>query len=124
MHARGVLNSLTLLILCQFLGEIIGRGLGLPVPGPVVGLLLLLAGLIARDRMTGRGPGQDLKATAAGLLGNLGLLFVPAGVGVVTQLDVLGRNWLPVAVAILISTFLGLVVTGWVMQRLARGEGG
>jgi holin-like protein len=124
LHPRPVLNALTLLILCQFVGEIAARGLALPLPGPVVGLLLLLAGLILRERITRRGPGQELKATAAGLLGNLGLLFVPAGVGVVTQLDVLGRNWLPIAVAILISTFLGLAVTGWVMQRLARAEDG
>jgi len=117
-----MLNALTLLILCQFVGEILARGLGLPVPGPVVGLVILLAGLVFRERATRRGPGQDLKATAAGLLGNLGLLFVPAGVGVVTQLDVLGRNWLPIAAAILISTLLGLVVTGWVMQRLSRRE--
>ena len=105
-----MLNALTLLILCQFVGELLARGLGLP------------AGLVFRERATRRGPGQDLKATAAGLLGNLGLLFVPAGVGVVTQLDVLGRNWLPIAAAILISTLLGLVVTGWVMQRLSRRE--
>jgi holin-like protein len=122
LQAHDMLNALTLLILCQFVGEILARGLGLPVPGPVVGLVILLAGLVFRERATRRGPGQDLKATAAGLLGNLGLLFVPAGVGVVTQLDVLGRNWLPIAAAILISTLLGLVVTGWVMQRLSRRE--
>ena len=124
LHANGVLNALTLLILCQFAGEILARGAGLPIPGPVVGLLLLLAGLIVRDRLTRCGPGAELKATANGLLGHLGLLFVPAGVGVVTQLDVLGRNWLPIAIAILVSTFLGLAVTGWVMQRLARPEEG
>jgi holin-like protein len=53
------------------------------------------------------------------LLQNLSLLFVPAGVGVVTQLDVLGRNWLPVTVAIVVSTILGLGVTAWLMQKLA-----
>lgn len=118
-----MLNALTLLVSCQFVGEIAARGLGLPIPGPVVGLLLLFAGLILRERMGRGGPGKELKATATGLLGNLGLLFVPAGVGVVTQLDVLGRNFVPVAIAILVSTFLGLVVTGWVMQRLAGPEG-
>lgn len=123
-QAPWMLNALTLLVLCQFVGEVVARGLDLPLPGPVVGLLILLAGLTLRERITRRGPGQELKATAAGLLGNLGLLFVPAGVGVVTQLDVLGRNWLPIAVAILASTFVGLVVTGWVMQRLSRTETG
>jgi holin-like protein len=116
-----MLNALTLLVLCQFVGEIVARGLGLPIPGPVVGLLLLLAGLMLRRRR-GREPGEALKATASGLLGNLGLLFVPAGVGVVTQLDVLGRNWLPVAVSVVVSTAVGLAVTGWVMQRLAGPE--
>ncbi len=109
-----MLNALTLLVSCQFVGEILARGIGLPIPGPVVGLLILLVGLMVRGR-----PGGALTSTATGLLSNLGLLFVPAGVGVVTQLDVLGRNWLPVAVSILVSTFLGLMVAGWVMQRFA-----
>jgi holin-like protein len=114
-----MLNALTLLVFCQFAGEALARALALPLPGPVLGLLLLLAGLVLRARL-GRGePPAELKATAQGLLGHLGLLFVPAGVGVVTQLDVLGANWLPIAVAIVVSTFLGLVTAGWVMQRLA-----
>ena len=117
-----MLNALTLLVFCQFVGEILARGLGLPIPGPVVGLLLMLGGLMLRERLGRGGPSEALKATATGLLGNLGLLFVPAGVGVVTQLDVLGRNWLTVAVAILVSTVLGLAVAGWVMQRLAGTE--
>lgn len=115
-----MLNALTLLLLCQFVGEVISRGIGLPVPGPVLGMLFLLAGLVIRDSFGRRGPPEGLKVAAQGLLGNLGLLFVPAGVGVVTQLDVLERNWLAVAVAIVVSTFLALIVTGWVMQRLAR----
>ena len=117
-----MLNALTLLVSCQFIGEILARGAGLPIPGPVVGLLLLLAGLIVRERFGRGGPGAELKAAAQGLLGNLGLLFVPAGVGVVTQLGVLGRNFVAVAVAILVSTLLGLLVTGWVMQRFAGPE--
>lgn len=117
-----MLNALALLVLCQFVGEIFARWADLPIPGPVVGLLLLLAGLMLRQRMGHPEPGRELKATAQGLLGNLGLLFVPAGVGVVTQLDVLGRNWLPVAVAVVVSTSLGLAVTGWVMQRLAGAD--
>ena len=117
-----MLNALTLLVFCQFVGEILARGIGLPVPGPVIGMLLLLAGLLVRERFGRGGPGKELKAAATGLLGNLGLLFVPAGVGVVTQLGELGRNWLPVIVATLVSTFVGLVVTGWIMQRFAGPE--
>lgn len=117
-----MVNALTWLVVCQFAGEVTARALGLPLPGPVLGLLLLLAALVIRKRL-GRGePPPELKSTAQGLLGYLGLLFVPAGVGVVTQLDVIGANLLPVAVAIAVSTLLGLIVTGWVMQRLTGPE--
>ncbi len=111
-----MLRALTVLVLCQFAGEVIARGVGLPLPGPVVGLLLLLGILIARG-----GPTDDLRDTSNGLLRHLSLLFVPAGVGIVTQLDALERNWVAIVVAIVVSTTLGLAVTGWVMQCLSRG---
>ena len=120
-----MLNALTLLVSCQLAGEIAARALGLPLPGPVLGLLFLLAGLMLRDRLGHGGPPEALQTTANGLLGHLGLLFVPAGVGVVTQLDVLRANWLAIGVSILVSTFLGLAAAGWTMQRLAGpGEEG
>jgi holin-like protein len=115
-----MLNALTLLILCQFVGEVIARAGELPLPGPVIGLVLLLVGLMVR----GRTPPPELTGTGGWLLRNFGLLFVPAGVGVITQLDVLGANFWALAVAVPVSTFLGLVVTGWVMQRLSRDEEG
>jgi holin-like protein len=113
-----MLDALTLLVLCQFVGEIIARGAGLPLPGPVLGLLLLLGILVLRDRT----PDPGLRQTGGWLLAHFGLLFVPAGVGVVTQLGVLSRAWLPLLVAIPVSTFLGLIVTGWLMQRLSRPD--
>lgn len=117
-----MLNALTLLLVCQFAGELAAHAAGIPIPGPVLGMLLLLVGLIWREHTVRKGPDPELKAVASGLLGNLSLLFVPAGVGVTTQLDVLAKSWLPLTVAIVVSTFLGLVVTGWVMQRLADPE--
>jgi putative effector of murein hydrolase LrgA (UPF0299 family) len=111
-----MLNALAVLLLCQFAGEIISTATRLPVPGPVLGLVFLLTLLILRR---GRVSAQ-LQPTAQALLQNLSLLFVPAGVGVVNQLGVLGQNWLPVTASIAISTLLGLGVTAWVMQRLSR----
>lgn len=117
-----MLTALTGLVLCQFAGEVIARGLGLPLPGPVVGMVLLLALLIWRERRGLVAVPASLRGVAAMLLGNLSLLFVPAGVGVVTQLDVLRANWLAIAVSILASTAIGLLVTGWVMQALAAPD--
>ncbi len=110
-----MLRALTVLVVCQFAGEVIARAAGLPLPGPVVGLVLLLAILLLRG-----GPDDALRDTSNGLLRHLSLLFVPAGVGIVTQLDALERDWLPILVAIVVSTALGLGVTGWLMQRLGR----
>ncbi len=117
-----MLNALTLLVFCQFSGEVVARATDLPIPGPVIGMVLLLVGLDIRARRSRRGPGSGLTATAHGLLSNLSLLFVPAGVGVITQLDVIGANWRAIAVALLVSTAAGLAVTGWVFQRLAPPE--
>ena len=110
-----MLEALTTLVLCQFVGEVLAQGMGLPVPGPVVGLVLLLVLLMFRG-----GPDPEMKATSYGLLRHLSLLFVPAGVGVVTQLGALRDNWLSILGAVAVSTTLGLAVTGWVMQRLSR----
>jgi len=110
-----VLRALTILVLCQFAGEVVARVTGLSVPGPVLGLLLLLGVFAARG-----GPDADMRSTTNGLLRNLSLLFVPAGVGIITQLDVLGRDWLAIGVAVVVSTALGLGVTALVMQRLVK----
>ena len=110
-----MLGALTQLVCFQCLGEVISRALGLPVPGPVLGLLLLLAWFGARG-----GPGVPMQEASTNLLRTLGLLFVPAGVGVITQLDALAADWMPIAVAVVVSTGLGLAVTAVVMQRLDR----
>lgn len=110
-----MLAALTQLVCFQCLGEVISRALALPVPGPVVGLVLLLGWFVIRGE-----PSAPMRDTAGSLLRTLGLLFVPAGVGVMTQLDALRADWLPIAVAVVVSTALGLAVTAVVMQRLDR----
>ena len=83
----------------------------------MLGLVLLFAVLAARG-----GPDAELRDTSNGLLRYLSLLFVPAGVGIVTQLDALARDWVAILASILVSTALSMLVTGWVMQRLSRGR--
>ena len=112
-----MVRALSLLLLCQLLGTVIARASGVPIPGPVFGLILLLALLVARS-----GPDPELHSTAQGLLRHLGLLFVPAGVGVVNELGVLRANALAIAIALPISTLLGLAITGLAMQFLLRSE--
>ena len=125
-----MIASLSLILLCQLAGEVIVRGLGLPMPGPVVGLLLLLLLLLARDRFAAfaRGPlHQDgVENASRGLLAHLSLLFVPAGVGVVQKLDLVAEHGIAVAAVLAISvvvTLLVTVATFLVASRLmARGR--
>lgn len=105
--------SLTLILLCQLLGEVIVRGFGWPVPGPVLGMLILLVVLSLRDRIRKAVPefGRALDSTGKGLLAHLSLLFIPASVGVVQRLDVLAAHGVGLVVALVVSTFITLVVT-------------
>lgn len=109
-----MLSNLTLLLLCQLAGEVLARLLGLPLPGPVVGMALLFGGLVARRRMP-----VGLEETAHGLLRHLALLFVPAGVGVTLYLPLIADEWLPISFSLLASTAATIAVTAAVMRALA-----
>jgi putative effector of murein hydrolase LrgA (UPF0299 family) len=120
-----MIASLSLILLSQLAGEALVRGLGLPMPGPVIGLMLLLLLLLLRDRfaMLARGPLQDdgVESTGRGLLANLSLLFVPAGVGVVQKLDLIvdhGIAFLGVLAISVLVTLLVTVATFLVASRL------
>ena len=110
-----MLAALTLLLVCQTVGEILVQLSGLPVPGPVMGMLLLFLLLLAR----GEAP-DWLRNTAQALLSHLSLLFVPAGVGVMLHFKRLGNEWLPISAALVASTVITIGVTALVMQVLAK----
>ena len=108
------LRGITWLLLMQSMGEVISRSLHLPLPGPVVGMLLLLQALrwpIVQDSVRG---------VAEFLLQHLSLLFVPVGVGVMTHLDVLGKFGARIAIVIVLSTWISLAVTALVLRALMR----
>ena len=106
------LKGLTLLLLCQSAGEALARLLHLPLPGPVLGLLLM-ALLLQWPAV--RGP---VEAAATPLLQHLSLLFVPGGVGVVAHLGLITQYGPRMLLALLLSTWVGLLVTALVLQRL------
>jgi putative effector of murein hydrolase LrgA (UPF0299 family) len=126
-----MIASLSLILLCQLAGEVLVRGLALPMPGPVLGLVLLLSLLVARDRFVilARGPlrGGAVENASRGLLAHLSLLFVPAGVGVVQKLDLIAAHGIAIVVVLLVSviaTLLATVATFLIVSRLtARGRG-
>ncbi len=111
-----------ILLVCQLLGEIASRGLGLPIPGPVLGLVLLVVGLAVwgRTRSDAEVAASPVARVGDGLLGNLGLLFVPAGVGVIQYGGLLKAQALSLTLAVVGSTALTLVVTVLVFVGVSR----
>jgi putative effector of murein hydrolase LrgA (UPF0299 family) len=108
------LRGLAFLLLLQSLGELLSRGLSLPFPGPVIGMLLLLLAL--------RWPlvRQPVAACADFLLSHLSLLFVPVGVGVMTHLSIVSQYGGRMLVVLVLSTLIGLAVTALLLNRLWR----
>jgi holin-like protein len=99
--------ALLLLFGCQLAGEILHRVFWVPMPGPVTGMLLLTLILLRRPSAVPEG----LAASARVLLQNLGLFFVPAGVGVVANIGLIRQQWIPICVALIGSTGLSLLAT-------------
>ncbi|MBO1326677.1 CidA/LrgA family protein [Acetobacter sp. TBRC 12305] len=111
--------ALLILAGCELLGEVIRAACHLPIPGPVIGMFVLAAALGLRTGLTGqKKTPAPLKPAAETLIANMGLLFVPAGVGIIAQFGLIRHQWLPISAALLGSTVLSLGVTGLVMHKL------
>jgi len=117
-----MIHALTLILSCQLAGELAVRYLGLPVPGPVLGMLLLLAWLFIKG-----GVSENLEKTTSDLLEHLSLLFVPAGVGVIVHWEAIRNEWQALTLALVASTVIALAVTSLTMLGIrhlsGRGKG-
>ena len=112
-----ILHALALLLAFQLIGEAATYALALPVPGPVLGMTLLLAAVALRRDLLAR-----LKPTSSTLLTHLSLLFVPAGVGVMVHSARLAAEGVAIVVAIVVSTVLALAATALTVRALLRDD--
>jgi len=126
-----MIRGFFILLVFQLAGEVLGRGLNLPAPGPVIGLGLLVVALVlyrrARPFDEEALAASDLGQAARGLLAALPLLFVPAGVGVVQYLGLLRDQGLALAAALVVSTLATLIATVGaflLVKRLVGAKGG
>jgi len=108
------LQGLAILLTLQSAGEALSRLLQLPYPGPVIGMVLLLGALRWQALQV------RVQTVASFLLGHLSLLFVPVGVGVITQFGLVAEHGLRLLVVIVVSTWVGLAVTALVLRRLMK----
>lgn len=113
-----MIGGLLILLGFQLVGELLAELTGWPIPGPVIGMILLFITLSIRGKVP-----EGLHRTAQGLLAHLSLLFVPAGSGVMAYLALIRREWLPLSAALVGSTVLAMAVTALTMQALVRSRG-
>ena len=116
-----MLKSIFIILLYQLIGELFQKFFGLSIPGPVIGLVLLLLTLLLIQKRERAVPiKEDLYNSAEILLNYLPLLFIPVGVGVVMHLSLLEDNLASVVLVIILGTLLTLALTGYVMEKILR----
>src|SRR5579871_2128187 len=110
-----MLQQLVMLMAFQAIGEAVVKVIGVPFPGPLCGMLLLLVYL----QVVG-GPSEQLAAVGSTLVDHLGLLFVPAGTAIITYGALLVHEGLTILAALFLSTIIAVLAAGMIAQRLAR----
>ena len=114
-----MLQALATLLTFQCLGEGVSYLFRLPVPGPVIGMLLLFGFIMLRPQVA-----NAIEPTALELLRHLSLLFIPAGVGIMVSATRIRGNVLAVIVSVAVSTTVAIVVTAFVTRALLRRQRG
>jgi len=113
-----MIRMLAIILGFQLVGEVTSRAADLPLPGPVLGLILLVLAFVLRP-----GLAEAIRPTATGLLAHLSLFFVPAGVGIVAHWDLLRTQGLGLAVAVMGSTLLAIAAGALAFTAVARLTG-
>lgn len=114
-----MIPALMVILVCQLFGEVVSHSLHLPLPGPVLGMALLLVSMKVSDRLAAL-----VRPVAQVILGNLSLLFVPAGVGIIGHLDLVQAEGLPLALALIGSTVAAIAVGALTFRAVARAMEG
>ncbi|WP_415893561.1 CidA/LrgA family protein [Neptuniibacter sp. PT8_73] len=110
-----MIQGFLILLVCQLVGELIVTAASVPIPGSVVGMVLLLVGLIVRGEVP-----EGLRVTAEGLLKVLPLLLVPAGVGLMNYFGVLSDFWLELMVSLFVSTLITMFIVAFLLKVLSK----
>ena len=119
-----MLRSLFIIFFYQLLGEAIQKIFEINIPGPVIGLILLLLCFIIFSKKLTQSKRiiKEISVTSNQIINYLSLLFVPIGVGVVMHIDYLGDNLFKIFSIIIIGTLATLVFTAFVMEKIINLE--
>ena len=118
-----MLRAIFVIFFFQLLGETLKKFFEMRIPGPVIGLILLLMALIFLKRFKMSAVNNlktDVINTSNYILSYLSLLFVPIGVGVVMHLSYLENNLFKVLIIVFISTILTIGLTAYLMEKINK----
>lgn len=110
-----ILYGFLILVGLQLFGDLLSHTFSLPVPGAVIGMLIMLAILFIRKTVD-----EPIAVTADGLIKYIGLLFVPAGAGISVYLGLIADQWIVILAASFGSTFLTLLSCAWLFRLLSK----
>ena len=110
-----MLSSIAIILGYQVVGELISRLAGRPVPGPVIGMVLMLLSFLVKDNLINR-----VRPSAGVLLANLSLLFVPAGVGIMRHGQRFLNEGVAIMIALVVSTVIAMIVTAYVIILMQK----
>ena len=119
-----MLKSLFIIFFFQLLGEAIQKFFEINIPGPVIGLILLLLVFIffIKSAQPFRKIKKEISETSHQIINYLSLLFVPIGVGVVMHINYLGDNLFKILAIIIIGTLSTLVFVAYIMEKIINLE--
>ncbi len=125
--ATDIPTGFAILVGFNVAGDLISYLSPVKAPGAVIGMVLLTLVLAVRRQTQTRFEEEaalpsKLDRVADAVIANMGLMFIPAGVGVVAQLALVSANLAALVVAVIISTIAALMVTGWVFTTVEKGR--
>ena len=113
--SQKMIASFALILGFQVIGEALSLFFSLPVPGPVLGMVLMLFAFFLKDNLV-----DSIRPTAGVLLANMSLLFVPAGVGIMRHGERFMNEGIGIVVTILASTLIAMAVSGYVILLVQK----
>ena len=110
-----ILKQWILILFVYFLGEVVSKGLSLPIPGNIMGMIFLFIFLV-----TGIIKLEKIENAAKSILDNLAFLFIPAGVGLMNYFGIISNYVAQILFIVVITTFIVMSCTGLTVQLISK----
>lgn len=107
-----LISQLGIILLLYFIGELLVFIMQIKIPGSIIGMLLLLVSLQLNIIKV-----EDIKEVATFFLNNMLILFIPLGVGLASQWDLISKEWLAILISIILSTFIVLLTVSLLIRK-------